>query len=201
MENNIDNSNMDDFKKLWAKQTASPPDIKDLLSKMHQLKKARFGKLLLSNFLLIATSVFILYIWYAYQPQLVTTKLGIILVIMAMVVFLLAYNQQIPFLNKLDAEQSNENYLKNLLALKTKEHFLQTTMMNLYFAMLSTGICLYMYEYALMMTMFWGIFAYVITVIWIGFNWFYIRPKTIQKQEAKLDEIIRKFESVQQQFK
>jgi len=197
----MDNNKMDDLKNLWAKQSTTPPDIKDLLSKVNQLKKANFRKLILVNILLVATSVFVLYIWYAFQPQMVTTKLGIVLVILAMAAFILVYNQQIPFLNKLDAEQSNENYLKNLMALKTKEHFLQTTMMNIYFAMLSTGIGLYMIEYASMMTMFWAVFAYTLTSLWIGFNWFYIRPKTIQKQQAKLDEIIRKFESVQQQLK
>jgi hypothetical protein len=44
------------------------------------------------------------------------------------------------------------------------------------------------------MTTFWGIFAYGTTSIWILFNWFYLRPKQIKKQQSKLDEIIGKFE-------
>ena len=71
---------------------------------------------------------------------------------------------------------------------------MQTTILNLYYVLLSTGIGLYMYEYTQLMTAFWGIFAYGITSIWILFNWFYLRPKQIKKQQSKLDEIIGKFE-------
>jgi hypothetical protein len=33
-----------------------------------------------------------------------------------------------------------------------------------------------------------GIFAYLLTSIWVLFNWFYLRPKQI-KQQSNLDEI------------
>lgn len=197
----MDSNNMDDLKKLWAKQSSTPPDINDLLSKVKELKNTGLRRLIISNILLIGTAIFIIFIWYSFQPQMVTTKLGIILVILAMVAFLFSYNKIIPFLFKLNAEQSNQEYLKNLLEIKAKEQFLYTTMISLYFVLLSTGICLYMIEYVLMMPFWAGFLAYAITLTWIGFNWFYIRPKTIQKQEAKLDEIIRKFENVQEQLK
>jgi uncharacterized membrane protein YciS (DUF1049 family) len=50
------------------------------------------------------------------------------------------------------------------------------------------------------MTAFWGIFAYGITSIWILFNWFYLRPKQIKKQQSKLDEIIGKFKMLNEQL-
>ena len=50
------------------------------------------------------------------------------------------------------------------------------------------------------MTTFWGIFAYGTTSIWILFNWFYLRPKQIKKQQSKLDEIIGKFEMLNEQL-
>ena len=77
---------------------------------------------------------------------------------------------------------------------------METTMMNLYFILLSLGIALYMYEYTQRMSTFWGIFTYAITSIWILFNWFYLRPKQIKKQRAKLDAIIAKFEMVNNQL-
>lgn len=77
---------------------------------------------------------------------------------------------------------------------------MHTTMLNLYFVLLSTGIGLYMFEYASRMTMFWGLFTYAITAVWILFNWLYLRPRQIKKQQTKLDEIISKFESINKQL-
>lgn len=77
---------------------------------------------------------------------------------------------------------------------------MHTTMLNVYFILLSAGIGLYMYEYTSRMTMLWGIFAYGITLAWILINWFCLRPKQIKKQQSKLDEIITKFKKLNQQL-
>lgn len=195
----MDNSNID-FKNIWQQQKVVQPNINELQNKLKNYKKNSFKKLIISNILLIATSGFIIYIWYHYQPQFIITKIGIVLTILAMAIYLFAYNKQYSIFNRLDATQTNSDYLKNLTALKTKQKFIQSTMLSIYFIMLSTGICLYMYEYTSRMTKIWAIFAYGITLTWIGINWFYIRPKTIKKQQAKLDELISKFEDVNKQL-
>lgn len=194
MDNNIN------FKDLWARQTTSQPNTDDLFLQINKLKTKNLRKLVVTNLLLIATSIFIIFIWAYYQPQLLTTKIGIILTIFAMIIYLFSYNQSFSLFKKTTNTQSNSEYLKDLLAMKTKQHFLQTTILNLYFVLLSLGIGLYMYEYTSRMTTFWGIFAYGITTIWILFNWFYLRPKQIKKQQTKLDEIINKFEMLNKQL-
>lgn len=195
----MDNNNID-FTNIWKQQKVVQPNIVELLNKLKKYKKSNIKKLVISNFLLIATSGFIIFIWYYYQPQFITTKVGIILTILAMSIYLFAYNKQYSFFNSLDASQSNSDYLIGLIALKTKQKFIQTKMLSIYFIMLSTGICLYMYEYTSRMTMFWAFFAYGITLTWIAINWFYLRPKTIKKQQFKLDELIEKFETVNKQL-
>jgi hypothetical protein len=102
--------------------------------------------------------------------------------------------------NKVDNASDNAHYLQNLIVIKGKQRFLQHTMMNLYFIMLMAGICLYMYEYTSRMTMTAGIITYAVTLIWIAFNWFYLRPKQIKKQQAKLDDLIAKFEGINRQM-
>jgi hypothetical protein len=57
-----------------------------------------------------------------------------------------------------------------------------------------------MYEYEQLMSLFWGIFAYLVTSIWVLFNWFYLRPKQIKKQQSKVDEIISKLEMLIEQL-
>ena len=193
------NSNIN-FNELWAKQKTGEPNKEELLSKINKFKKSNLKRLIITNLLLIITSLFIIFIWVYYQPQMITTKIGIILTVLAMVIFVISYNQSFALFRKTTNTQSNSEYLKNLIAIKAKQQFMQTTMLYLYFVLLSTGIGLYMYEYTQLMTAFWGIFAYGITSIWILFNWFYLRPKQIKKQQSKLDEIIGKFEMLNEQL-
>ena len=108
--------------------------------------------------------------------------------------------QILELLKKINETESNQQYLKKLQALKEKQLFMQTTILNLYFLLLSTGISLYMYEYIVQMTVLLGVFSYGITGVWILFNWFYLRPKQIKKQQSKLNDIINKFENIQAQL-
>nr|WP_315221353.1 hypothetical protein [uncultured Flavobacterium sp.] len=194
MDNNID------FKDLWKKQKVNQPNIEELLLKIKQFKKAGLKSFWITNVLLIATSVFIGLVWYYYQPQFISTKIGIVVAILSMIIYLSVYSKLLSSFKTIDSDKSNQEYLLKLIEIKKKQHFLQSTMMNLYFIMLTIGIGLYMYEYAVRMTAFWAIFTYGITLLWFAFNWFYIRPKQIKKQEQKIDGLIAKFEAVNEQL-
>lgn len=184
MENNID------FKELWSKQAAPVPNKGDLLLKINRLKTSNLKKIIYTNTYLLTTSLFIIFIWIYFQPEFITTKIGIVLTILAMAIFLVVYNRSIPLYKKINDNQSNREYLKSLLAIKSKQQFLQNRMLSIYYAMLSLGISLYMYEYASRMTLFGAILTYVISFSWIAFCWFYIRPKQIRKEEEKIAPII-----------
>jgi dolichol kinase len=45
-----------------------------------------------------------------------------------------------------------------------------------------------------------GIFAYLFSFNLVLFNWFYLRPKQIKKQQSKVDEIISKLEMLIEQL-
>ncbi|CAD0221400.1 hypothetical protein KYG33_11730 [Chryseobacterium sp. D764] len=189
------------FKNIWKQQTSNKPNLEELLGKLRKFRNQNLRKLILANIALITTSLIIIYIWYRFQPQMITTKIGIVLVILAMVMFLFAYNKMFMVFYKIDQTQSNNEYLQSLYVVKRKQKFMQTTILNLYFIMLSLGICFYMYEYTSRMTLGSGMLAYVVTFAWIAFNWFYLRPKTIKKQQGKLNELINKFEEINNQLK
>lgn len=190
-----------DFKNIWKQQTSNKPNLDELLEKLKKFKNESLRKLICTNLSLICTSLFIIYIWYHYQPQMISTKLGIIIVILAMVIFLLVSNRLYTTFYTINNTQSNSEYLHSLYLIKNKQKLIQTSMMNLYFIMLSLGICLYLYEYASRMTMLSGILTYGLTLLWIAFSWFYMRPRTIKKQQAKLDGLINKFEEINNQLK
>ncbi|GIQ60266.1 hypothetical protein Flavo103_34020 [Flavobacterium collinsii] len=196
----MDDNNNIDFKGLWKKQTVSQPDMKDLLLRLKQFKVAGLRQLWITNILLLTTTAFIVFIWYYYQPEFISTKIGIVLVILAMIMYVGVYNRLLAGYKNIDATQSNQDYLQRLILIRKKQQYLQSTVLNLYFVLLGVGICLYMYEYASRMTLVYAGLTYGVTLLWMGVNWFYIRPKQIKKQQEKINSLIDKFDEVNKQL-
>jgi predicted permease len=193
------NTNID-FKNLWNKQEMAIPDTKELFEKTNEFKKKSFRKLLLANVTLLLTTAFILFIWYHYKPEFITSKIGIVCILLAMFLYLFVYNQMATFLKSNNYEMDTTHYLQELLRLKEKQLFLQSTILNVYFILLSLGICLYMYEYTCRMTILWTSVTYGITMLWIALNWFVFRPITIRKQQKTVNDLIEKFENINNQL-
>lgn len=189
-----------DFKNLWKQQEAEQPELSDLMLLLRSYKNKGLKRLVLTNVLLVMTMVGLVLIWYYFQPQLITTKIGLITTILAMLIFVLAYNTLFKYYKSASEFESNSAYLKNLITIKRKQKFMQTKMLQLYFILLSLGVCLYLYEYVKLMPTVVGLLVYALTLAWLAFNWFYLRPKTIKKQEKKLDILIKKFEMINRQL-
>ena len=189
-----------DLKALWRRQESVMPDIESVFEKAKQYKKKNLIKLLATNLLLLATSVFIGCIWYFCQPQMLTTKIGISLVILAMAIYMLVYNQMLPLLLHAGDTNDTSHYLKNLFKIKAQQKFLLTTMLNLYYLMLSTGIFLYLLEFAPLTLNVWSVVVYTLSFGWILFSWFYFRKKEMKKREKTIDELINKFEAIERQL-
>jgi hypothetical protein len=192
-------NNDTELNELWSKQTTKLPQMDELLLKCAQIKNKNLTKLIVVNILMFATIAFIIFIWLYFEPKLITTKIGIVLTLLGIIVYLFVYNQLIPYLRKINENQSNSEFLKAVIKLKEQQKFLQTRMLQIYFVTLTVGICLYLYEYVSLMPFPWSILAYVVTLVWIGFNWFYLRPRVIGKERDKLDGIIKKFENISRQ--
>ena len=188
-----------DLKKIWNKQEVETPKVETLYAKANKLKSRSFLKLIAVNITLLLTTILIGLIWY-YQPELVITKIGITLTILAMVIFLLPYNKQFSLLSKNKTEPNSKEYLQQLTRLKEKQVFQQTTMLSVYFIILSLGIGLYLFEYVSKMTVTWGVITYAITMLWFGINWFYLRPKAITKQNVELNKLLVEFEKLNNQM-
>ena len=189
-----------DLKALWRRQESVMPDIESVFEKAKQYKKKNLIKLLATNLLLLATSVFIGCIWYFCQPQMLTTKIGISLVILAMAIYMVVYNQMLPLLLHAGDTNDTSHYLKNLFKIKAQQKFLLTTMLNLYYLMLSTGIFLYLLEFAPLTLNVWSVVVYTLSFGWILFSWFYFRKKEMKKREKTIDELINKFEAIERQL-
>ncbi|MDP9078216.1 MAG: hypothetical protein M3O71_12365 [Bacteroidota bacterium] len=194
MSNNID------FKELWNRGKATAPDVSEIFAKANQLNRKTRNKIWRGNIVLSLTILFMTYIWWHYQPELITTKIGLTLVILAIIFFLISTNQMFPLLAKTDEETDSHQFLEQMLRIKQKQEFINKQMLSAYFIFLSIGIFLYMIEYAGRGSLLFKILAYGITFAWMAFNWFYVRVKTAKKQQGAINEIIGRLEAVNRQL-
>ena len=189
-----------DFKQYWNKQKIVTPATKELIKRANEFKrKARF-KLIAANLVLLATCMGISFIWFYYQPEFLTTKLGIVLCIIAILIYLVCHNTLAPLLVNHSIELDTKTQIKQLILLKEKQRFQQTTLLSSYFILLSLGLGLYMYEYVIRMTLSWAIFSYGIVLFWVALNAFYFRPKMIKKQQLKLNQLIAQLKDFDEQL-
>jgi hypothetical protein len=190
-----------DFKTLWNKEGADNiPATKELLKKAGDLKKRTRNKLVGLNLLLLATAVFCAYIGFNIDHIKTTTAIGILLISVAIVSYLIVYNQIMPLLFKSDIQADSHEYLNQLIRIKRKHEFLNKVMINVYFILLSSGLALYMLQFAERMIPFWAIFWYAITFAWIAISWFYLRPRGIRRKQKPLNEMIERLEEVNRQL-
>lgn len=188
------------LKNLWHQQQVCPPDKEELYKKLTLYKKQRAQKTLLSNLLLLATAVFVAWIWFYYKPIYISTKTGILLTLIAIISYVFVSHQLFLLFRKIDETLSPKDFLKQLKRIKSKQNRLQTTVLSLYFILLSLGIALYMYEYVQKLPTFSFVLAYGITFLWFAYCWFIIRPKKNKKYRAQLNDYIEKVGVLQQQF-
>ncbi len=193
MSNNID------FKKLWLKQETIIPDTKELFRKANKYKRNNLYKLIFATIALLLVIVFMVGIWYNYQSKFISTKIGIIIVIIALLLLAVYFSSMFPFLLKKDLEI--KEHLKRLIKLKEKQLFLHSTIMRAYIVLLSIGLSLYIYEHTTKMPLFWAIFTYVAALIWIAINWFYLGSKIIIKEQDKINRLINKFKELVEQLR
>lgn len=193
MSNNID------FQEIWNNQKIIVPNETDFKKSLSSFNRKNIRTILIVNVLFVITSVLIISIWIYFQPKLITTKIGIVLVILAMLIYAITLNKTIG-LYKENLSLNNSQFLQQLIEIKSKQKFLQTKMLTLYFILLSLGLGLYLIEYAQLMSKISGLITYSSTIIWIAFNWFYLKPKFINKQNLKLNKLIENLEKVNNQF-
>ncbi|ASU35997.1 hypothetical protein [Mucilaginibacter xinganensis] len=189
-----------DFKQLWSSGKATVPDVSEIFAKADQLNRKIRNKIWRGNIILSLTIIFMIFIWWHYHPQLITTKIGLTLVILAIISFLISTNQMFPLLARTDEETDSQHFLEQMIRIKQKQEFLNKTMLTGYFIFLSIGLFLYMIEYAGRGSLIFQLSAYGITFAWIAFNWFYIRTKTIEKQQNAINDIINRLEAVNKQL-
>lgn len=188
------------FKRYWKKQKVEAPNPSKVIQQSNKYKRKTLIRLILANITMISTCVFIGFIWYYYQPRFLTTKIGIIICIIDMIIFLIYHNNLRPLLIKKRVDLSLKEHLKQLKKLKTKQYYQGTTLLNVYFIFLFIGLSLYLYEYVSKMNIIWAITCYLLILFWVGISAFYFRPKTLEKNQNALKELIKELNEIEKQL-
>lgn len=189
-----------DFKAIWKAQKVATPDTTQLFKRANKLKKKGRFTLLFVSATLLLTIIYVSFIWYYYQPEFMTTKIGIVLAIIAMLVFLVPFKKQFSILDDRETTASCKEYLQQLIALQKAQTYQQTKILSSYFVMLSSGISFYLIEFVTQMTFLWGTITYSLTFLWFAFVWWYLRPRIILEQNKKLNNLVGDFKKVAQQM-
>jgi hypothetical protein len=189
-----------DIKSIWQKNKAELPDLTEIYERIQRFNRERIRALVITNIILVLTASFIIFVWLYYQPQYSTTKLGIAIIIFAIIMNLILSNRLLPLFMKVHQEQNNSQYLKGLLKIKEKQKFLLHVVLKLYYVFLVFGLTLYLYEYTSRMSTWGSVLTYGVIYGWILIAWFYFRPKSVKKQEQKLDELILRLTRIEEQF-
>jgi len=191
-----------DFKALWNKQPIdAQPDIKQLIMKAERLKRTYRFKLILLNLVLLATIAITIYSNNTIVNEWLISKIGAALMLLAYISYLVAYNQLIPVLFKTNPEINNQEYLNQLITINKKSAFLDTVMTNIYFALLSSGLFLFLVQPFTHMALINGIVFYAVTALCMAFAWFYLKPIGMRKRQKRFDDMIAKLEAVTGQLK
>ncbi|HVI44220.1 MAG TPA: hypothetical protein VM802_05105 [Chitinophaga sp.] len=188
-----------DLKALWGRQQAVMPEMTQTLSRARAVKQEVKRKTILLLILLIATILYVIYIWWASGMKLTTTKAGISLAILAIVI--LVVNQlKLVFFIRHNCALANREYLHHLIGIRKKQEYTSRTVMSVYFLLLSAGIGLYMYEPLQHMSGLKVGLVYLVVFAFFVYMWLFVRPKRMKQQQRELNQVIGQLEKYQSQL-
>jgi hypothetical protein len=190
--------NFDEIKNIWQ-QGSSQKDLLSYTEIMDKIEGAR-KKMLFKNLSGIVALILPLAVacWSGlnYEFAYSTTYVGILFVIAAILLGIFFSSQLLLLvLKKIDPTTSNSEYLQQMIRYRNRQRFFQSKGISLYFILLTIGIVLYMAEFAARDLSF-GLLYYTITLGWFAIAWFYLRKRTIRKQEKQINEQVERLENI-----
>ncbi|MGZ4035373.1 MAG: hypothetical protein ACXVP4_10955 [Bacteroidia bacterium] len=189
--------NFDELKNIWQQADQKDlPSVKEILSEVAKSRKKMMRKNIFGALILSFTFAYIAWIGIHYNFQYITTKIGVVITLISILTGIF-FNTKLAkmLLKQSNPTLDNSSYLQQLKEYRNQQRTIQTKGITLYFILLTLGIVLYMYEFAARDVIF-GIISYSITLTWIAFNWFYLRKRTINKQQKEINTQIENIEKL-----
>ena len=128
------------------------------------------------------------------------TYLGIILILVAMVLYLLMMIRDYRIISKRDITINPADYLQDLKEYQKNRAEVYGWLYYLYVALMSTGLLLYFFEVLQSSSVAFKTAAYSVYVVFILFCTFYIRRHFVKTEQEKLNLMIDRLIRLQNQF-
>lgn len=188
------------FQDIWKQKETSAPDSQSIIKKANSYKRKQLLIDIRMLACMILTAIGIIVIWNLIDFQLFTTRLGIILILIALGMYAYLFSQNISVIRKINPSTSNQKYLSAIKKLENQQSYMQTRGISIYYILLGLGFAFYFYEFALRMSSLGVVLSYGLTFLWMAITWFFIRPKQVRKQREKISAVINSLESLEKGF-
>lgn len=189
------------FQEIWSRKNTEVPNVEEIKAKAEKYRK----KQILKDFGLIAllsvSALTVGVIWIFADFSYLTTKFGLILLLIGVSSYSYLVGQNVNILKKVSTAATNQEYLTAMKQTEKQQIYMQTTGLSFYYLILSAGFAFYFYEFALRMSWLGIVTVYGVTFLWCMISWFIIRPRQIRKQKEKISAVITALERLENNFK
>ena len=187
--------NFENIQNLWHSSPENTlPEIKEIILRIRNARIKMIRRNIIGGSILCLTFFYICFIGWYYHFEQWTTRVGIVITLIAIVMGVVFNTWLVQLLLKQsDLTLDNKAYLQQLIQYRNTQHFIHTKGIALYYILLTVGIMLYMVEFA-KRNIYFGIFAYTLTLGWIAFSWFYILRKRKTSQDKEINDQIENIE-------
>ncbi|WP_295667613.1 hypothetical protein [uncultured Mucilaginibacter sp.] len=195
---------MKEFEHLMSVWQGQPrPDKLSVDEALKQVKKGIrdiTGKLYWGIVAMVALVVcaFIITFFFAFRSPATTT--GILIILVAMLMYLSLIVRHYHILNKHDFTQNPTQYLNTLKEYQKNRSKVIGWFYYVFMLLISTGLALYFIEVLETAPLYVKLVTYGSTIIWFLFITFYLKPRMFKNEEEKLNLMIDRLIRLQEQF-
>ena len=191
----------DNLKEIWNQQKESAvPDVSQIISKAKKEKQSMGNKIILQATILLFTIVALVVVVSKIDFKMITTFIGIGLMLTTIFVFSLIRLYQAYKLKSIDLTQSPKQVLLQLEQFYTFQQFVSTKCALAYFILLNIAFGFYFIEVLQPMATTMKIISLIIYIAWMLIAYFIIGKRSKQKEFRKTEDIINSIKKIETEY-
>ena len=191
----------DNLKEIWNQQKeSSVPDVSQIISKAKKEKQTMGNKMILQIGILLSTIVALIWVTSSIDFKMITTFIGIGLMLFTIFAFSLIRLYQLYKLKKIDLTQSPKKVLIQLEQFYTFLKLVSTKGALTYFILLNLAFVFYFIEVMAPMSTLMKVIVLTLYTAWMLFAYFILGKKQKQKEYDKIEAIINSIKKVENEY-
>lgn len=191
----------DNLKEIWSQQKETVvPDVSQIISKAKKEKQSMGNKIIIEAAILLLTIVFITWVVASIDFKMMTTFIGVGLMLVTIFAFSVIRLYQVYKLNKIDLTAAPKKVLLQLEQFYAFQQFVSTKCMIAYFILLNLAFVFYFIEVMAPMSILMKIIVLTVFVSWMLIAYFILGKKQKEKEFNKTQRIIDSIKKVETEY-